>query len=117
ILKEIERKSDTVKVDLQRQMLKKRCREEADVKTHLKMLLHMQEELVGMGAPLSNSNFTTTILMSLPKSYKMLLLSITALAKIAKTTLTPELIIGHVFEKYDKRTVETCQTETGRTPQ
>jgi hypothetical protein len=112
ILKEMEGKSEMVKVDLQRQMLEKQCSEEADVKTHLETLQRMQEELAGMGAPLSDSNFTTTILTSLPKSYGLLLSSVTALAKIVKTTLTLDFIIGHVLEEYNRRTVEARQAGT-----
>ena len=59
----------TVKVDMRQQMYEMKCEDDLNVHMHLEVLLQMQEQLAGMEAGLTDDDFVTIILGSLPKSY------------------------------------------------
>src|SRR6266481_5900555 len=64
-----EGKALTVKINIQRRMYKMKCEDELQVRTHLKTLLKIQEQLVGMGSGLPDVDLITILLRLLLKCY------------------------------------------------
>src|SRR6267154_3998202 len=80
-----------------------RCEENADVKAHFGELMRLRESLAGMGADVEDHEFYAMIVGSLPESYRPLLSSINAAAKIAQKPLSPHELISVVSEEYEHR--------------
>jgi hypothetical protein len=98
-----EDKTELVQIDLRRRLHETRCDEGGDVKAHFAEMLRLRESLAGMGAGILDPDFHAMILGSLPESYRPLLSSINAAAKITKTPLSPYELINIVTEEYEHR--------------
>lgn len=98
-----EGKTELVQIDLRRKLQETRCDEGGDVKAHFGELLRLRESLAGMGATVVDTDFHAIILGSLPESYRPLLSSISAAAKITKSPLTPYELISIITEEYKHR--------------
>src|SRR5258705_6175566 len=106
-----EGKTELVQVDLRRQLQDTRCEEEADVRNHCSELLRMREELAGMGAILEERDFYAIVLGSLPESYRPLLSSINAAARVTSKLLSPNELIDVVSEEYEHREITSRSTQ------
>ena len=104
-----EDKSDLVQIDLRRRLSDTRCEESADIRNHFGELLKLREALAGMGTSLSDTDFTAIIMSSLPESYRPILSSMSAGARIAKTSLTPYDLISFVTEEYEHHQLMTSR--------
>ena len=62
-------KSDFYKVDARRRLADMRCDEDGDVRAHTNALVALRDELAGMGAMVTDEEFSSTILGSLPMTY------------------------------------------------
>jgi hypothetical protein len=82
-----------------------RCEESGDMKMHLSEQLRLRESLAGMGASMDDQDFYAIILGSLPESYRPLVSSINAAARIAQKPLTPSELIGVISEEYEHRII------------
>jgi hypothetical protein len=100
-----EGKSDLVQIDLHRRLHETRCEEGGDIKAHLGELLRLRESLASMGASLDDRDFAAIIMGSLPESYRPILSSMNAAARVSKKTLSPEEIMGDVSEEYEHRVI------------
>jgi len=69
ICKVHEGKTELVQVDLRRRLQETRCGEGEDVRDHFSELMHMCEQLAGMGATIEERDFYAIALGSLPESY------------------------------------------------
>jgi hypothetical protein len=96
-----EDKTKLVQIDLRRRLQETRCRENGDVRTHFSEMLRLHESLAGMGAAIEDRDFYAMILASLPKSYRPLLSSINAAAKITATPLSPYELVNIITEEYE----------------
>ena len=61
----------------------------------------MQEELTGLGATISEQDFSAIILGSLPKSYDQFILAVTATTSVLKQELNPEELMQAIIDEYD----------------
>jgi len=104
-----EDKSNLVQIDLRRRLSDTRCEESADIRNHFGELLKLREALAGMGTSLSDTDFTAIIMSSLPESYRPILSSMSAGARIAKTSLTPYDLISFVTEEYEHHQLMTSR--------
>ena len=77
-----EKKSRMVTVDMRRKLQSEKCgerRERDDVRTHLVKLQTMHEDLASMGGTISDEDFTSIILGSIPQSYDTYILLLSQL--------------------------------------
>jgi hypothetical protein len=88
-----------------------RCEEGGDTKTHLSEMLRIRESLAGMGATIDDKDFYAIILGSLPESYRPLLSSINATARINKKILIPDELINLITEEYEHRLLTDSKAE------
>lgn len=98
-----EGKTELVQIDLRRRLQETRCEESGDVKAHFSELLSLRESLAGMGAAIEDRDFFAIVLASLPESYRPLLSSINAAAKITLKPLSPYELINIISEEYEHR--------------
>ncbi|OAX31145.1 hypothetical protein K503DRAFT_672040, partial [Rhizopogon vinicolor AM-OR11-026] len=63
--------------------------------------LQLHESLAGMGTMIEDCDFYTIILGSLPETYRPLVSSINAAAKIAQKPLTPHELLNVITEEYE----------------
>src|ERR1700742_747475 len=92
-------------VDLKRKMQSIKCGDNDNVRTHFDKLTDMYERLSSMGTTLNTSEYTSTIIASLPSTYDPTISSIIAAASLAQKKPDPETIIKLVTDDYDRRTV------------
>ena len=62
-----EKKSRMVTIDMRRKLQSEKCNEQGDVRTHLIKLQTMREDLASMGGLISDEDFTSIILGSIPQ--------------------------------------------------
>jgi hypothetical protein len=103
-------KTELVHIDLRRRLQELRCEEGGDVKAHFGEQLRLRELLAGMGASIEDRDFYAITLGLLPESYRPLVSSINATAKIAKKVLTPYELISVVTEEYEHRLLSDRRT-------
>jgi hypothetical protein len=98
-----EGKMELVQIDLCHRLQELRCEEGGDMKAHFGEQLCLRELLAGMGASIEDCDFYMITLGSLPESYRPLVSSINAAAKIAQKVLTPYELVSVVTEEYEHR--------------
>ena len=86
-------KSQMHKVDTHHHLQDARCDEGGDIQTHLYTLTQTRDELAGMGVDITNQEFLTIILGSLPPSYRMLLSTVTLAASVTNMMIEPNDLI------------------------
>jgi hypothetical protein len=106
-----EGKTELVQIDMRQRLHDMRCEEGGDTKTHLSKMLWICESLAGMGATIDDKDFYAIILGSLPESYRPLLSSINATARINKKILTPDELINLITEEYEHRLLTDSKAE------
>src|SRR5258705_1679249 len=98
-----EGKTELVQVDLRRRLQEMRCEETGDVRHHFSELMHMREQVAGMGATIEERDFYAIALGSLPESYRPLVSAINATARITQKTLSAYELVNVVSEEYEHR--------------
>jgi hypothetical protein len=83
-----EGRSELVQMDVRRRLAETRCEDSADLRMHFAELRRLREMLAGMGASISEPDFTAIIMGSLPESYRSVLSSLTAAAQMSAKALT-----------------------------
>ena len=76
--------------ELQNQLHDTHCAKNGNIRTHFNNMQTMQEELTGLGATISEQDFSAIILGSLPKSYDQFISAVTATTSVLKQELNPE---------------------------
>ena len=61
----------------------------------------LHEKLAALGHTLSNTDYTTILLGSLPKSHNMFLSAITTTMSFLEKELEPNALMNSVINKYD----------------
>jgi hypothetical protein len=105
-----EGKTELVQIDLRRRLQEMRCEEGGDIKTHFGEQLRLRESLASMGAAIDDRDFYAILLGSLPESYRPLVSSINAAAKIAQKPLTTYELISIISEEYEHRMITDRRT-------
>ena len=101
----MEKKGDLIQVSILAKMQNKLCLEDDDVRAHLATMSELKEQLEGMGAPMSDQSFAAIIRKSLPASYRSLLQTLSATARVNEKILTSDQIIAAVHEEADEQKV------------
>jgi hypothetical protein len=108
-------KALSVKVDIRYHIYEKKCEDNSAVKTHLDKLMKIQAQLEGMGAGLSDDDFITVVLGSLPKSYCPFISTILMSSKLAPALLEPNRIIDALVDKYEQLMIDDKKLKTSET--
>jgi hypothetical protein len=96
-------KSQLHKVDTRRRLMMARCEEDGEMKSHLNGMTWLRDELVGMGVTVSDEDFSTILLTSLPSSYRVVMSSIIHSASLSKTKVELNDILRIVLEEAQQR--------------
>ena len=89
-----------VSVDLRRRIQDQCCPEKGDIIAHFAMLCTMQEDLAAMGQPLSENDFYTIILGSLPGFYDPYISTVNATSSVLGKTISADDLILTITEEY-----------------
>src|SRR5277367_5246867 len=100
-----EKKSRMVTVDLRRKLQAEKCAEQGDVRAHLNKLQAMREDLASMGGSISDEDFTSIILGSIPLSYDTYIAAISATSTLLNQSLSPTNLIDAIRDEADRRTI------------
>jgi transposase InsO family protein len=92
-------------IDLGRRLQTTRCGEEDNVCEHFERLAEMCEQLAAMGKSVSDNEFASILMGSLPSSYAPTLSGIAAAAEISATTPTEATVTKLALDEYDRRTL------------
>ena len=98
--------STMVAIDLRLKLQNIKCGENEDVRTHFAKLTEMNECLASYSVTLSEHEYASILVGSLPSTYDPTLSSILAAAKLNRTTLDPDTVTSLVTDDYDRRAVK-----------
>src|SRR5215510_12245181 len=106
-----EDKGELTQLDILTKLQNLTCGESDNVRQHLANMSEIQEELAGMGAPVSDPQFATMIRRSLPPSYRPLLQSTSMAARITGKAMTSSQLIQCIHEEADIKAVDQRSDE------
>jgi len=104
---EFEQRSGVVAIELRRKLQGVRCGEKADVRAHFSKMELMRQELASLGQLISDSDYTTILLGSLPSTYDSTISSLCISAKMNYQTITPQIVESSIIDDYD-----TCHAKS-----
>jgi gag-polypeptide of LTR copia-type len=81
---------------------------------HLVKLQTMWEDLASMGGLISDEDFTSIILRSIPQSYNTYIAAITATSSLLNATLSPTNLIDAIRDEANRRTIKNPQVQKRR---
>ena len=93
-------------METRRRLQNLKCDETGDIHSHLAKLVKLKEELANTGAQISDPDFTTIIVNSLPSSYNHISTSLYTASRILKTPMNPIDILAVIEEEYEYRKVQ-----------
>ena len=99
----------TLTIDMRRRLYEMKCEDDANVRTHLETMMQLQERLAGMEDGLSDREFITVILGSLPKSYRPLINAISLSVRHAQVELDLSAVVGSLLEEFERLQIEERQ--------
>lgn len=99
-------------IDTRRQLLEQRCSEDGDVRAHISEMLRLRAVLASMGGEVADMDFSTMIAGSLPLSYRPLISTILATARVSKNLLGPEDLILLIHKEADFRAMQAKDGKT-----
>ena len=100
-----------VMVDMRRKLQSEKCNEHGDVCAHLIKLQTMWEDLASMGGSISDEDFTSIILGSIPLSYDTYIAAITAMSSLLSQTLSPTNLIDAIHDEADRCTIKNPKSK------
>ena len=106
-----EKKSHMVTVDMRQKLQSEKCNEHGDVCLHLIKLQIMWEDLALMGGSISDEDFTSIILRSIPQSYDLYIAAITATSSLLNKTLSLTNLIDAICDEADQRTIKNPKSK------
>ena len=109
-----EKKSRMVTVDMRQRLQAEKCTEHGDVRAHLTKLLTMREDLASMGGSISDEDFTSIVLRSIPLSYDTYIAAITATSTLLDQTLSPTNLIDAIRDEADRRTIKNPKSKKNK---
>src|ERR1700678_4359445 len=95
-----------VAIDLRLKLQSIKCCDNEDVRTHFSKLAEMNERLASYGVTLTDHEYASILVGSLPSIYDPTLSSILAAAKLSKTALNPDTVISLITDDHDRRAVK-----------
>ena len=111
LTKEFETRSRMFTIDLRRRLQDERCNDQGDVRAHFETMRALREDLASLGEAISDSDFATMLLGSLPKGYDTYLSAITATMSVMGKSLDSDALMMTITDEYDRRAIRTRQTK------
>ena len=102
-----QKRSRMVSIDLRRRLQEQRCPEKGDVVAHFATLRTMREDLAAMGQPLSDTDFYTIIMGSLPPSYNPYISAVNATSSVMGSTLSADELMLTLTEEFERRALKS----------
>src|SRR3984893_18438999 len=107
------KKSQLHKVDTRRRLQTMLCDEDTDIKAHLNAMTKLREELEGIGASVTDEDFGTMLLTSLPPSYRSLLHTIPHAASLSGFAINPNDLMRIILEEARQRELSENAQKSG----
>ena len=101
------KKSRMVTVDLHRKLQSEKCDKSGDVHAHLIKLQTIHEDLASMGRSISDEDFTSIILGSIPLSYDTFISAMSATSTLLGSSLSPTNLIDAINDEADRKAIKT----------
>ena len=111
--KDFESRSKMFVIDLRKRLQEQRCDDNGNVHAHFDTMRTMREDLAALGEDISEEDFATILIGSLPKTYDTYLSAIMATMSVLGRTLDPDALIQCVGDEFDRRAIANG-TEKGR---
>ena len=108
---EFKKKSQSVAVDLWKQLQDEFCSEKVDVQMHFDKLHMMNEELAAMGTPPEDDDFYSIAMSSMPPSYNAYISTVNRTASVLDKTLSPDNLMQALIEEADCRTTNVKKNQ------
>ena len=105
--KHFEKRSRMVSIDLRRRLQEIRCAEKGDIVEHLTTLRIMREDLASMGETLTDTDFYSIIMGSLPASYDQYLSALNATSSVLGKQLSADDLMLTITEESEWRALKT----------
>ena len=99
-------------MDLWHRLYVLKCLDDSNVKTHIQSLNAMYQQLKGMGEVITETDFKTLILASLPKSYRPLINTISLQNCANPTAVKPAIVMESILEEFDRLQIKDSQSKT-----
>ena len=96
-----EGKSYMLVVDLKKKMQNVKCGDNNNVRTHFDKIADMYEQLSSMGLTISNNDYASVLIGSLPAVYDPTISSIVTAASLVGKKPEPEVIVKLVTDDFD----------------
>ena len=100
---EFEQCSGIVAIELRRKLQGLHCGDKADICAHFSKMELMRQELASFGQFISDTNYATILLSSLPSTYDSTVSSLCVSAKMNYRTITPQIVESSITNDYDTR--------------
>ncbi len=98
-------------VGLRGHLQESKCDEDTNVHDHFYLLTGFRQQLIAMGETVRDNEFTSILMLALPKSYHTTLSAVSAACVITKTKPTPDMVSKLTFEEFDQRKVAECKQQ------
>ena len=105
LTEEFEGKSRSVMVDLGRKFQTTRCGEDDDVRAHFSKLANLREKLSALGRSVSDDEYVSVLIGSLPACYDGPIDSLTSSCDVNDKDITPSAVIRAATREYEKRSL------------
>ena len=105
--KHFEKRSRMVSIDLRQRLQEIRCAEKGNITEHLITLRTMREDLASMGETLTNADFYSIIMGSLPSSYDQYLSALNATSSVLGKQLSADDLMLTITEEYECRNLKS----------
>ena len=113
ILKRVyEERSKALVADIIQRFRNKHCEENKSIHSHFKALADLREQLAVMGKAVNDTDYTDTLLASLPMLYDSAVSSISASACLGSKTLTAEIFEQFIIDEYECQKVKVKRNKT-----
>jgi hypothetical protein len=97
-------RSKMATINLTQKLQSTKLQDEGDARAHLTNLMNMREQLAALGKTLDDDEFASTLLGSLPPSFRSVIHSINAAANQMGMPITSDRVIRLVTDEYDNHT-------------
>ena len=102
-------RSQIATIDLGLKMQGTKLADEGDALAHIKCLQDMREQLAALGKTVDDDEFSSILMGSLPRSYRSVVLALSAAADQAGQRVIPDRVIRLVTDEYESRNREKGQ--------
>ena len=106
-----EGRTQMVLVKTSQQLQTTHCGEDDSVRDHFDYLANLREQLAAMGKTITDNEYASILLGSLPESYLAMLGSITAAAELSGRAVSSAIVVKIATDEYDCRTLQNGKTK------